>query len=276
MGVDIRQGPDESGQFSSVSHTDPHSQARGPDGAAGEAVRGQAGEQNRLLRALAPADYERLQPLLERLDLPKRWVLVEPGGVITHAYFPQQCVLSVLNVMNDGVAVETQTVGNEGMAGLGILFGSDIATAQVICQVPDGAKRIAASSLRAAFKESPPLLQLLLRYAQTAFTQVSQSSACNRAHSMPERCARWLLMTHDRVGGADTFELTQDFLAIMLGVRRPSVTLAAGILQQAGLIRYVRGKITVIDRPGLEAASCECYRIICDDYERMLGAPTLG
>ena len=231
----------------------------------------QDAEQNRLLRSLSSAEYERLLPSFETVSLPLGHVLYEAREPIGHVYFPQRCVISMLTVMEDGATVETESVGNEGLVGLPVFLGARESPARVISQIPDDAKRIAADDFRCAVEESAPLRGLLLRYTQTVVTQISQTAACNRLHSMEERCARWLLMTHDRVGGGDSFPLKQQFLAYMLGVRRATVTVAAGMLQKAGLIHYTRGKITITDRAGLEDASCECYRVIRDNYERLLG-----
>jgi CRP-like cAMP-binding protein len=165
--------------------------------------------------------------------------------------------------------VEVGTVGNEGMLGLPVFLGADSSPGAAFCQVPGRALRMPAEALRAAASVEGPLRDLLQRYAQALMDQIAQSAACNRAHSTEERLCRWLLMTHDRVG-ADRFPLTQEFLGQMLGVRRAGVSATASILQRAGFIRYSRGTITITDRAGLESASCGCYRVVRDEFDRLL------
>jgi CRP-like cAMP-binding protein len=194
---------------------------------------------------------------------------------IEHAYFVQRGVVSLVAPVDQGErgwarTVEVGPIGNEGMVGLPLVLSTDREPVRAFVQVPDGAWRISAATLRRALDDVIGLRPLLLRYVQTFLNQVGQGSACNRAHAVQERCARWLLMTHDRVG-EDEFPLTQEFLAAMLGVRRAGVTVAAGMLQRAGFIKYVRGDITVVDRKGLESASCACYATIRDTYERLFG-----
>lgn len=207
-------------------------------------------------------------PLLEELDVALRQEIFSPGGPIHHVYFPLSCVISVHTKMRDGVAVEIVTVGREGMVGLPIFLGGEQTPATAFCQIAGRALRIDAAAFRVAVAVNPVLNTLLLRYTQALLTHVSQSAACNRVHPVEERCARWLLARHDNVDG-QSFELTQEFLAEMLGVRRPRVSVAAGILQRAGLIRYSRGRVQVIDRAGLESAACECYGIIAREYARL-------
>jgi CRP-like cAMP-binding protein len=232
-------------------------------------------ERNRLLRALSAEAYERLTSNMDAISLKMGQVLYEPNAPIEHAYFIQRGVASLVAPVNHGErgwerVVEVGTIGNEGIVGIPLVLGTDREPVRAFVQVPDGAWRITASDLIRAFDEIPRLRTLVLRYAQTFMSQVGQGSACNRAHTVGERCARWLLMTHDRVG-EDEFTLTHEFLAAMLGVRRAGVTVAAGMLQKAGLIRYARGNITVVDRHGLEAASCGCYLTIRNSYEQLLG-----
>ena len=230
-----------------------------------------AGFGNRLLAALPEVDRQRLLTHLEPLEMTVRQPVYAPGEPIEHVYFPDGCVLSVLAVMDDGQAIEVATVGNEGMVGVPVLLG--VATSQELafCQVPGRARRMPAETFRELANDAGAVQALLQRYTYAYFSQLSQGSACNRVHSVDQRCARWLLMTHDRVGGRDHFELTQQFLAQMLGVRRATVTQAAGRLARAGLITYHRGVITIVDRTGLEAAACECYRIITDEHARLIG-----
>jgi CRP-like cAMP-binding protein len=224
---------------------------------------------NRILAALPPAEWDRVRGAAERVPLELRKVLFEPHRTIEHVYFVESGVVSVLGLMDDGSAVETATVGNEGMVGVPVFLGAMQMAGQAFAQVPGEAWRLPAGALREEVRRGSALAGLLGRYTQALFTLVAQSSACNRKHPVDERCARWLLMTHDRVEG-DTFELTQLFLSQMLGVRRATVSEAAGALQERGLIEYTRGRITVLDRAGLEAASCACYAIIRNEFDRML------
>jgi CRP-like cAMP-binding protein len=230
-----------------------------------------AAEENRLLRALPADQYARILDHLEPVEFSARHVLWQPNAVIHSLYFPRTCVVSLLTPLSDEQPVESATVGREGMAGTAVVLGVRMTNTHALVQVPGSAARMDARRFLEQERHNDGVLfSLLLRYAQVLLEQTSQSVACNRRHSIEERCARWLLMTHDRVG-ADEFPLTQDFLAFMLGVRRASVTVAAGMLQQAGLIRYRRGRIAILDREGLEAASCECYAVIERNYERLFG-----
>jgi CRP-like cAMP-binding protein len=230
----------------------------------------QGAEQNRLLKAVPAETYERLRPHLEPIQLATGQVLWEPDAPIRSVYFPRTCVTSLIVLLAEESPVESATVGREGMLGVPVALGAESTSARALAQVPGEAARIPAAAFREAMAQDDALTGLMLRYAQALLEQTSQSVACNRRHAMEERCARWLLMTHDRVG-ADQFPLTHDFLAFMLGVRRASVTVAAGMLQQAGLIRYSRGKVTILDRARLEEASCECYRVVKAHAERLLG-----
>jgi CRP-like cAMP-binding protein len=193
----------------------------------------------------------------------------EPNRVMEHVYFPEDGVISIVGLMEDGSAVETATVGNEGMVGVPVFLGAMQMAGQGFAQVPGSAWRLPAGALREEVRRGGALSRLLGRYTQALFTLVAQSSACNRKHTVEQRCARWLLMTHDRVAG-DNFELTQLFLSQMLGVRRATVTEAAGELQARGLIEYTRGRMAIVDRAGLEAAACPCYGIIRAEFARML------
>ena len=227
--------------------------------------------ENRLLAALPQEDYQRLVPELETVQLAFRQVLYEAGQPIRDVYFLRNAVVSMISVMEDGTAVEFATVGNEGLVGLPVFLGAVTAPHQTFCQIPGEAARLRADVFRAEAQARSSLHDLAQRYTQALFSQVAQHASCNRVHSIEQRCARWLLMTHDRVG-ADEFPLTQEFLAHMLGVRRAGVNAAAGLMKKAGFIRYVRGRVTIVDRPGLESASCECYRVIKLEFERLLGA----
>ena len=231
-------------------------------------------EANRLLRLLArlaPADYDALLPRLEPVAHERGTVLYEPDGPLPHVYFPHTNVASIIRIMTDGRRVEVGTTGHEGMVGLPVFLGAETTPFQCVVQIPGSSWRMRATTLRDLASRSPALRSILQRYTQYLYDQAALSVACNRLHSVDERCARWLLMTHDRVGLASQFALTQEFLAIMLGVRRASVSLAAEALQRDGRIRYHRGSITVVDREGLESASCECYGSDRSDYERLLG-----
>jgi CRP-like cAMP-binding protein len=212
---------------------------------------------------------EKLRPDLQELELKVRHPVFSAGGPIEHVYFPQSCLISIHARMEDGGAVEIAAVGREGLVGLPIFLGGEHTPSTAFCQIPGWSSRITAQAFRAAVGASFAFKTVLLRYTQALLTQVSQSVACNRAHSIEERCARWLLLTHDSVFG-DSFMLTQEFLAEMLGVHRPRVSIVAGILQQAGLIRYSRGRVRVVDRAGLENSACECYGIVTREYERLL------
>ena len=235
-------------------------------------ARGRSGARARnwILAALPSAEYKRLALHLERVPLELRQLVFDHDEPIEHVYFCESAIVSVVSMMSDGTAVETATVGNEGMVGLPVFHGVDRTAAQAFCQIPGDALRMTTSAFRAELRHHGALGSLLGRYAEAMFTQVAQSSACNRVHPMRERCARWLLTTHDRVGG-DEFPLTHRFLAQMLGVRRATVTEAAGSLQEAGLIEYRMGTLRILDRRGLEAASCECYAIIRRAFGDLLG-----
>ena len=217
-------------------------------------------EQNRVLAAMSSDALDAMRPHLEPFTLELREVVYEPGQVISHAYFPVEGAISILALSGPSETVEVGTVGFEGFAGLPLLFGIDREPFQAITQSPATGWRMSAADFRAVV-EQQEVREVLLRYAQAYRIQAGQASACNRSHSLEERCARWLLQMHDRARHKD-FILTHDFLAGMLGVRRAGVTVAAGRLQQAGLIRYKRGLVSVLDRAGLEAAACECYRIV--------------
>jgi CRP-like cAMP-binding protein len=228
-------------------------------------------EHNQLLRALPRADYQRLLPELETVSLAHGRVLFEARERITHVYFPQHCVVSLLTLVDDGPAVEVAIVGNEGMVGLSVFLGANSANTRAISTIPDDARRMTVRAFRHALTDGVVLPHLLLRYTQTVLSQISQCAACNQRHRVEQRCARWLLMAHDRVG-ADHFLLTQDFLGQMLNVQRPTVSAAAHHLQDAGAIRYSRGKISVTGRARLDHAACGCYRTVVDDYARAFGS----
>ena len=224
---------------------------------------------NRFLRALPSQSYQRLMDELEPLDMPARQILWDPNTRIRSVYFPRTCVVSLLVVLPENEPVEAATVGNEGMVGVPVVMGSDSTTAQALVQVTGKILRMPAATFVHILADDAALRARSMLYAQALFEQTAQSVACNRRHNISERCARWLLMTHDRVADGE-FVLTQEFLAMMLGVRRATVTVAAGMLQQAGLITYTRGRVRIIDRQRLEEASCDCYRIVEASYQRIM------
>lgn len=226
--------------------------------------------ENQLLAALFKEEYERLLLNLEKVSLDFKQVLYEPREAISDVYFPNNAVVSLLNLMADGAAVEVGVVGYKGIVGLPVFLGIDTVSGKAIAQIPGDALRMKVDVFKDEANQDGPLHRLLQRYTQALLMQVSQTAACNRFHSVEERCCCWLLMTHDRMR-SDQFPLTQEFLSQMLGVRRASVSLIATTLQRAGLIRYSRGKMTVLDREGLEAAACECYKTVKEEFDRLLG-----
>jgi len=230
--------------------------------------KGQIG--NRILRGLPGSEYEAMQPHLELVRLPMGRIVQESGEEMDHVYFPNHGVLSMITVLENGDLVEIATVGNEGMADLSVFLGLKVSHSRLLVQIPGDAQRMERRAFLDFVSRSERLRTLLGRFTVAMFTLVSQSAACNRLHTIEERAARWLLMTHDRVD-SDTFPITHDFLASMLGVRRPSVTLAAGILQKAGFISYRRGRMTILDRAGLEGSACECYAIARKEFDAMPG-----
>ena len=225
---------------------------------------------NRLLAALPPGIYEQIQPALEHVPLSFKQTLQEPNVVMSHVYFPLSGVASLVVVMENETIIEVATVGNEGMVGLPVFLGSDKMPTKAMAQIPGEALRMSSEAFKQAIAQLEPLRDILQRYTEAMFMLVAQSAACNRAHDTSQRCVRWLLMTQDRVE-ANQFPLTQEFLSEMLGVRRAGVSEVASELQREGLIQYNRGIITIVDREGLEARSCECYRIIKEEFERSLG-----
>lgn len=223
---------------------------------------------NRLLATLPKKEYERLLPGLKRIQLNFGEVLYEPGDTIKHVYFPNDSIVSLLAAMSERSTLEVGMVGNEGFAGLPIFMGVNVSQTRALVQGAGSAMRMTSATVRHEANRLGALHRLLHRYSHSLLTQVSQSVACNRFHSVDARLARWLLMTSDRLG-LDQFRLTQDFMSNMLGVRREGVNKAAGTLQTAKLIRYSRGMITILDRRRLEEKSCECYAIIkaeSDEY----------
>ncbi len=225
--------------------------------------------ENRLLAALPVEEYQRLIPHMERVSLPFQKVLCEPTEPIRHVYFPHQGIVSLVATMLNGSTVEVGLVGNEGMVGIPVFLGGNTTTTRSFVQVAGSGTRMESLRLLAEFNRGGALQKLLLRYMQALHTQVSQTAACNRIHPVEARLARWLLMVSDRME-SDQFELTQEFIAQMLGTRRAGVTVAAGTLQQAGMLRYSRGRITILNREAMEATACECYRTTKDEEARLL------
>ena len=224
---------------------------------------------NRLLAALPRKEYQSLLPDLETVGLTFGDILFDPGDRLRHVYFPDDSVISLLSAVEDRELLEVGMVGNEGMAGLPVFLGVDRSRSRGLVQGAGGAVRMKAALLREETGGGGSLHDLLLRYAHSLLTQVSQTAACNRFHLVSARLARWLLMTHDRVEG-DEFRLTQEFISHMLGVRREQVTLAASALQRRKLISYSRGRIKILDRAGLEAVSCGCYATVKEEYDTFL------
>lgn len=227
----------------------------------------QAEERNRLLKGLDPDVYARLVDEGESLEFGARQVLWPPLTPIRSVYFPRSCLISLVVPLEGERPIEAATVGNEGFVGAPVALGVQATTIVAMAQVPGIALRLPAATFTRLVGDHEGLRLMMLAYSHTLLEQAAQTVACNRRHDLSERCARWLLMTHDRVG-INPFVLTQEFLAVMLGVRRASVTVAAGTLQRAGLIKYSRGRLEVVDRLGLEGASCECYRILDESYKR--------
>jgi CRP-like cAMP-binding protein len=225
---------------------------------------------NRILNALPPEEYDRLVPHLEHVGLARCEVLYRPEEPITHVYFPQRGTVSVVSVFEDGRGVEVGMVGNEGLFGVSALLGSAATPLEAVVQLPGDALRVRAGLLRQEFKKCGALHDIVLRYTQAFIIQIAQAAACNRAHHTEGRLAKWLLMCQDREGSGE-LALTQEFIATMLGTRRAGVTEAACALQSAGMISYRRGHITIADRAGLEAASCECYPVVRQEFARLLG-----
>jgi CRP-like cAMP-binding protein len=230
--------------------------------------------QNHLLDALPQAEYERLLPLLEQVQMPLGEVLYESGGELRHAYFPTTCIISLLYVMENGASSEIAVIGNDGIVGVTLFMGGGTMPNRAVVQSEGYAYRLRAHLLIQQFdryggRRSGALQHLLLHYAQALMTQMAQTAACNRHHSVDQQLCRWLLLSLDRLASNELI-MTQELIANMLGVRREGVTEAAGKLQKAGLIDYRRGQITVLNRPGLEARVCECYQMVKTEFDRLL------
>ncbi|TKD38742.1 Crp/Fnr family transcriptional regulator [Azotobacter chroococcum] len=225
--------------------------------------------QNHFLCAL-PADvHNRLRPHLERVPMPLGKVLYESGDVLRHVYFPTDSIVSMLYVMESGASAEISVVGNEGFVGVAMLMGGNSTTGRAVVQSAGHAWRLPAPRLREEFERHGELQHLVLRYTQSLITQVAQTAACNRHHTIDQQLCRWLLLSLDRLPD-NRLTMTQELIANMLGVRREGVTEAAGKLQRLGVIEYSRGHITVLDRPALEQLSCECYAVVKQETDRLL------
>ena len=224
---------------------------------------------NHLLAALPKSDYERLEPHLEVIPMKLGDVLYESGSKLRYVYFPTTSIVSLLYVMEDGASAEIAIVGNEGILGISLFMGGDTTPSRAIVQSAGHGVRLKAELLKNEFGRFGPAMHLLLRYTQALITQMAQTAVCNRHHTVDQQLCRWLLLSLDRLE-SNELTMTQELIANMLGVRREGVTEAARKLQDAELIRYRRGKITVLDRPGLEARSCECYQVVKKEFDRLL------
>ena len=227
---------------------------------------------NRLLAVMADADFARIAAHLEFAPVGLGEVLYEPGGRMDHAYFPTTSIVSLLYVMLDGASAEIAIVGNDGLIGVSMLMGGESTPSRAVVQSAGDGYRLSANVLLDEFSRHGPTTQLLLRYTQALITQMAQTAVCNRHHTVDQQLCRWLLLSLDRSPSAE-LRMTQELIANMLGVRREGVTEAAGKLQAAGLIDYSRGRIKVLDRPGLEARACECYRVVRRETDRLLPGP---
>jgi len=227
--------------------------------------------ENRLLAALPADEYERLRPGLEPVHLPQGKTIYEAGDGMRHAYFLRGGTASMLSITEDGETIEVAMVGSEGVIGVPIILGVSVTPYRVVAQAPVAASRVAADVLRREFNRGGRLQELLLKYTHALITQISQSAVCNRFHTVEQRLSRWLLVASDRVR-SDDFQLTQEFISHMLGVPRTTVTVIAGAFQKAGLIRHSRGRVQLLDRPGLEATACACYRVVRDQVSPFFAA----
>ena len=225
--------------------------------------------QNYLLAALPAAEFEPLAVHLELVPMPLGEILYEPGGQLQHAYFPTTCIVSLHYVMESGASAETAGVGNEGVVGIALFMGGDTTPSSAVVQTAGHAYRLAGNLLKQEFNRAGLMRRLLLRYTQALMTQMNQTAACYRHHTVEQQLCRWLLLTLDRVSSRELI-MTQELVANMLGVRREGITEAAGKLQRAGFIRYRRGHIAVLDRSGLETRACECYAVVKNELNRLM------
>ena len=226
--------------------------------------------ENRLLAALPAEEYERLRPNLRPVSFSLGEVVYEFGGRLDYVFFPTTSIVSLLYTMQNGTSAEMGLTGNDGVVGIALFMGGGTMPNRAVVQSAGGALRMKAKVLQDEFALGGKFQQLLLRYTQALITQISQTAVCNRLHSVEEQLCRWLLLSHDRVR-ADELIMTQELIADMLGVRREGVTVAAGHLQDIGAISYVRGRIQILDRKKLEETVCECYRVVKDEFDRLLG-----
>ncbi len=231
-----------------------------------------AAKKNHLLSSLPDAEWNRWKLKLELVDLPLGEVLYEPNRVMRYVYFPTTAIVSLLYVMEDGASAEIAVVGHEGVVGISLFMGGDSTPSRAVVQSAGKGFRMSSEAIKDEFKRAP-VLHLLLRYTQALITQMSQTAVCNRHHTLDQQLCRWLLLSLDRLD-SDELIMTQELISNMLGVRREGVTEAASKLQGAGLIRYARGHITILDRPGLEQRTCECYEVVKREYDRLLPART--
>jgi CRP-like cAMP-binding protein len=236
----------------------------------GSAQRVEGPLENCLLSSLSAEDYRHLVPKLERVAFGLGHVIYEPGAHLDYLYFPTSCVVSLLYTMENGSTAEMGLTGNDGAVGIALFLGGQTMPNRAVVQIGGGAFRMKVATLNEEFARGGSLQHLLLRYTQSLLSQISQTAVCNRLHSVECRLCRWLLLSHDRVKSAE-LRMTQEFIANMLGGRRESVTVAAGRLQDAGLIHYSRGQIRILNRQGLEAAVCECYHVIKKETDRLFG-----
>lgn len=225
--------------------------------------------ENWLLAALAQREWDRWMPHLEPVTLALGQVLYEPGGKLPYVFFPTTAIVSLLYVMENGASAEIAVVGNEGLVGISLFMGGVSTSSQGVVQAAGRGFRLQASLLMEEFNRGGPVLHLLLRYTQALITQMAQTSVCNRHHALDQQLCRWLLLTLDRLKSTEVV-MTQELLSTLLGVRRASITEVAGNLQKDGLIRYERGRLKVLDRPGIERRSCECYAVVKKEYDRLL------
>lgn len=225
--------------------------------------------QNHLLAALPAADYARLAPHLSLVDLPLGKAIYESGRAFTKVHFPIDSIVSLLYVLENGASAEISVVGNEGVVGIALFMGGESTPNRAVVQSAGRAYQLDGQVLKAEFDRSGAFQHLLMRYTLALFTQMAQTAVCNRHHTIDQQLCRWLLLSHDRLDG-DVLSMTQELIADMLGVRREGVTEAAGKLQEAGLIKYHRGHISILDRPGLEARVCECYAVVQKEFARLL------
>jgi len=225
-------------------------------------------QQNHLLAALSEAERQRIYPYLQLVSMPLGKVLYEPGESLRHVYFPADCIVSLLYVMENGASAEISVVGNEGLVGIALFMGGETTPSRAIVQSAGRAYRLIGQRLKDEFHRSGAMQLLMLRYTQALITQMAQTAVCNRHHSVDQQLCRWLLLSLDRLSST-RLTMTQELIANMLGVRREGVTEAAGKLQKAGVIKYSRGEITVLDRPKLEAMCCECYAVVKKESDRL-------